>query len=159
MKLEILPSLAKGSVTAPPSKSMAHRAMFCAAMAKGESVIFPVSLSEDMGATIDALTALGATFSREGETLRVNGFGFPRATGKTVDCRESGSTLRFVLPLCLLTGERIRLEGDVPSPVNPPSGCRFHTRCPYATEKCKTDVPEATDLGGGHQVACHLCAK
>jgi len=55
--------------------------------------------------------------------------------------------------------ERIRLEGDVPSPVNPPSGCRFHTRCPYATEKCKTDVPEAIDLGGGHQVACHLCAK
>lgn len=111
MKLEILPSLAKGSVTAPPSKSMAHRAMFCAAMAKGESVISPVSLSEDMGATADALSALGAEFVREGDKLRVRGFGFPRATGKTVDCRESGSTLRFVLPLCLLTGERIRLEG------------------------------------------------
>ena len=52
--------------------------------------------------------------------------------------------------------ERIRLEGDVPSPVNPPSGCRFHTRCAHCTEKCKQEVPELRDLGNGHFVACHL---
>ena len=52
--------------------------------------------------------------------------------------------------------DRIIIEGDIPSPVNPPSGCRFHTRCPYATETCKTDPPVA-DLGNGHMVACHLC--
>ena len=52
--------------------------------------------------------------------------------------------------------DRIILEGDIPSPVNPPVGCRFHTRCPYATESCKTDPP-VVDLGNGHQVACHLC--
>ena len=52
--------------------------------------------------------------------------------------------------------DRIIIEGDIPSPVNPPSGCRFHTRCPYATEACKTDPPVA-DLGNGHMVACHLC--
>ncbi len=52
-------------------------------------------------------------------------------------------------------GERIILEGDIPSPVNPPSGCRFHTRCPYATELCKTQVPEVKSLGGEHKVACH----
>lgn len=52
-------------------------------------------------------------------------------------------------------GERIILEGDIPSPVNPPSGCRFHTRCPYATELCKTQVPEIKSLGGEHKVACH----
>ncbi len=52
--------------------------------------------------------------------------------------------------------ERIILEGDIPSPVNPPSGCRFHTRCPYATERCATEVPELKDLGGEHKAACHL---
>ena len=54
-------------------------------------------------------------------------------------------------------GERIILEGDIPSPVNPPAGCRFHTRCPYATERCATEVPEMVHLGGEHQAACLLC--
>ena len=54
--------------------------------------------------------------------------------------------------------EQILLEGDVPSPVNPPQGCRFHTRCPYASEKCQTEPP-LTDIGSGHFVACHLCRK
>lgn len=53
--------------------------------------------------------------------------------------------------------ERIRLEGDIPSPIHPPEGCRFHTRCPMASEKCKTEPP-TVDLGGGHKVACHFCA-
>ena len=53
--------------------------------------------------------------------------------------------------------ERIILEGDIPSPVNPPAGCRFHTRCPHATERCATVVPELVDLGGEHKAACLLC--
>jgi oligopeptide transport system ATP-binding protein len=52
--------------------------------------------------------------------------------------------------------ERFILVGDVPSPVNPPSGCRFHTRCPVAIEKCKTIDPEWRDVGGTHFVACHV---
>ena len=52
--------------------------------------------------------------------------------------------------------KRILLQGDVPSPKNPPSGCRFHTRCPYATERCKCEEPMLRDIGGGHCVACHL---
>lgn len=51
--------------------------------------------------------------------------------------------------------ERIILEGDIPSPANPPSGCRFHTRCPVATDICKTNVPEFRNVGEDHFVACH----
>jgi oligopeptide transport system ATP-binding protein len=48
------------------------------------------------------------------------------------------------------------LQGDVPSPINPPSGCRFHTRCPVAVERCSSERPDWRDLGEGHWVACHL---
>ena len=52
--------------------------------------------------------------------------------------------------------QRIVLEGDIPSPMNPPTGCRFHTRCPYATDKCKQAVPEFKERAPGHWAACHL---
>jgi len=54
------------------------------------------------------------------------------------------------------TRERILLTGDVPSPMNPPSGCSFHTRCPLAGPRCSVESPTLTDRGAGHQVACHL---
>ncbi len=54
------------------------------------------------------------------------------------------------------TRQRIILEGDIPSPMNPPSGCRFHTRCPYATQKCRQEVPAFKEYGPGHYAACHL---
>ena len=52
--------------------------------------------------------------------------------------------------------ERILLEGDIPSPVSPPSGCKFHTRCRYCQQKCKDEVPEWIDVGNNHYVACHF---
>ena len=54
------------------------------------------------------------------------------------------------------TRQRIVLEGDIPSPINPPSGCRFHTRCPYASERCKEEVPQFKEHAPGHWAACHL---
>ncbi len=51
--------------------------------------------------------------------------------------------------------DRILLEGDIPSPVNPPTGCKFHTRCYRCQEKCKKEVPVMTDMGNNHMVACH----
>ena len=55
--------------------------------------------------------------------------------------------------------KRIILEGDMPSPANPPSGCRFHTRCAYATDKCKQEVPDLIEQSQDHFVACHYPLK
>lgn len=60
------------------------------------------------------------------------------------------------VPIPKLKRERIVLKGDIPSPANPPSGCKFHTRCPFAMERCREEIPVFRDAGAGHFVACHL---
>jgi oligopeptide/dipeptide ABC transporter ATP-binding protein len=57
-------------------------------------------------------------------------------------------------PLVERQRQRIILQGELPSPANPPGGCRFHTRCPVATDQCRTDIPELRDIAAGHQTAC-----
>lgn len=109
MKVKICKSRAKGTVYAPPSKSMAHRLLIAAALSSGESVIRGISDCDDVQATVDCLTALGATVVREGDDMRVTGFDPRRATPRgLLDCRESGSTLRFMLPIALLCGKRVK---------------------------------------------------
>ncbi len=111
--VKIAPSHLSGGITAPPSKSISHRALICAALAVGESVIENLAFSEDILATIDALTAIGAKFEKLGaDTVKVIGIGGKPRSLDTLNCRESGSTLRFMIPICLLSEEKFTLSGS-----------------------------------------------
>ena len=92
--------------------------------------------------------------------------------GRIVELAETGElfantlhpysqALMNAIPVPDPTVERKKamLTGEPPSPINTPPGCPFHVRCPYATERCKTEVPQLQDMGNGHWVACHLCGK
>ncbi len=111
MTVRIEAGKAKGRVVAPPSKSMAHRYLIAAALAEGKSVVRGISYSQDILATIDCLSALGIQIEKQEEAVTVYGgtLLFPKSE---LFCRESGSTLRFMLPLCLLSGEKAILKGS-----------------------------------------------
>ena len=53
----------------------------------------------------------------------------------------------------------IKLEGEIPSPINPPSGCKFHTRCPFAQDRCKVETPEWREIDDDHFVSCHFAGE
>lgn len=112
MRVRIEPGSLRGTTAAPPSKSMAHRMLLCAALAEGESLVHPIELSEDILATSDGLRALGAGIREEDGGLRVTGCRPEEAGSAELNCRESGSTLRFLLPLCLLGGKEMTLTGS-----------------------------------------------
>ncbi len=112
MQIRIEPGTLRGTAAAPPSKSMAHRQLICAALAEGESTVRPIELSEDILATMDGLRALGAEIRQEENGLRVKGCRPADADSTVIPCRESGSTLRFLLPMCLLNGKEMTLTGS-----------------------------------------------
>lgn len=113
MRIEIEKSAARGRVYAPPSKSMAHRLLIAAAMCEGESEIVGISSCEDVLATIDCLGTLGAKIEYEGDSVRIFGIDFLSAKAReNLACRESGSTLRFFIPLLWLSGNEARLVGS-----------------------------------------------
>ena len=139
MLARIQPSRLQGSVTVPPSKSMAHRALLCAGLAAGETRIQGILPSQDMEATCRALTALGASIARQGSLARVQGVaGRPKAPQGPVDCGESGSTLRFLIPAFALASAPARLTGRGRLPQRPlgPYGAIFHGQgLPFAQDE------------------------
>ena len=107
MNITITPAKLAGTIVPPPSKSQAHRALIAAALAHGESVISNVALSQDIEATLRCLEELGAEFTVDGSTITVRGMGanamspLRRMAYPRLDCGESGSTLRFLIPIAL----------------------------------------------------------
>lgn len=113
MKVRIEKGTARGTVSAPPSKSMAHRLLICAGLSDGECIVHGISDSEDMLATMDCLRTLGVQFEKKEDTVRVSGIDIRKAAAlEKLNCRESGSTLRFFVPIALLTGKETVLAGS-----------------------------------------------
>ena len=112
MKVSITPGKASGVVLAPPSKSMAHRVLICAGLSDGESIIDHIELSEDIQATLGMLEALGATYRMQNRRVIINGIGHkePEISG-VLDSKESGSTLRFFIPIVLAKGQECHFTG------------------------------------------------
>lgn len=111
--VKLSPSCPSGCITAPPSKSISHRALICAALAAGESTITNLAFSQDILATIDVLGAIGAVIEKLGEdSVKVTGIGGKPKSLAPLPCRESGSTLRFMIPICLLSSEKFELTGS-----------------------------------------------
>lgn len=112
MIVTIHPGQARGTVAAPPSKSVAHRLLICAGLSRGISHIHGVQFNEDISATLDCLEALGACCTVSADTVTVKGADiFCAKPGQSLHCRESGSTLRFFIPLALLCGENVTFTG------------------------------------------------
>lgn len=107
----ITPAVLRGSVTIPASKSMCHRAVICAALAQGTSQLFDATMSDDIHATIEGMRALGADICVDGNRLTITGTGGIHVRHSTIACGESGSTLRFLIPLALLAAETVTFTG------------------------------------------------
>lgn len=119
MNILITPSRLHGTVRIPASKSMAHRLLICAALAEGTSVISGVDMSRDITATMDVLSAFGASFRQEGSTITVTGVGNARPQAAVADCCESGSTLRFLIPVAAALGVHTTFFGQGRLPQRP----------------------------------------
>lgn len=113
MRARITPAkIDSGNITIPPSKSLAHRAIICACLAPGRSVISNIDYSVDIRATIEGMRHLGASIKEDKDTLFIDGIEAFQYDGDVVNCHESGSTLRFFLPLFSLTGKRATFSGS-----------------------------------------------
>ena len=104
MKIRINKGVANGRISAPPSKSMAHRLLICAAMCEGKSIVHGISVCEDVLATLDCMQALGIKYEKNGTDVTV--YGKPPRDFTPLEplrCRESGSTLRFMIPISMIS--------------------------------------------------------
>ena len=124
MDIKIKPSKLSGNVVIPPSKSFAHRALICAALSEGKSIVRNIELSDDIRATLEALEELGATSKIENMSIEIEGIQIMNNdvhdinnnihnmnnNMHIINCNESGSTLRFMIPIAAALGYRCRFE-------------------------------------------------
>ena len=112
MNIIVHNSKCKGEINITPSKSDMHRAIICSALSKGKSVIKNVTLSLDIEATINAFKMLGANINYSDNTLFIEGIDFNNVKEGEIDCNESGSTLRFLIPILSVLNKPFRLKGS-----------------------------------------------
>lgn len=113
MIVKVFPGKCNGKITIPPSKSMAHRAIICAALANGISRIDNIAYSQDILTTIKGMQALGAKIITHDDFIEVTGIGKPNTCeAQEIFCNESGSTLRFFIPIFSLTDQPITFTGQ-----------------------------------------------
>lgn len=106
MKVKILPSKTSGEVSAPPSKSFAHRYLIGSVLSRGKCVIKNIADSDDISATLSCIEQLGGSVTKDGNTVTVIPTNEKRIENAVFDCKESGSTLRFFIPVVLATGAK-----------------------------------------------------
>lgn len=131
------PFVPNGTVNVPPSKSDVHRAIICAAMANGVSRISPVAISNDIKATIGCIKALGADAVLENNVLTVDGTNMYKNKTALLDCGESGSTLRFFIPIAAVGNINATFVGKGKLPQRPIG--IFTEALPKAGTVCKTE--------------------
>lgn len=160
MDIQIAPSRLTGTILVPPSKSISHRALICAALADGESRIENMLACEDTAATIDALTALGASVKNENGTVTVRGIGSP-AQKAEIDCRESGSTLRFLLPIAAALGTSAAFDGRGKLPERPitPYFSEFERHGVRFSEKKMPYRIEGALTGGEYEIDGNISSQ
>ena len=118
MNIKINPTKLKGYVNVPASKSIAHRMLICSALANGKSIIGNINYSKDIEATINAMKALGAEIFTDKNNAEINGIvHIPEKS--VIDCNESGSTLRFIIPVATALGIKTEFHGRGRLPQRP----------------------------------------
>ena len=109
--VKIIPTKLKGVVQVPPSKSLAHRAIICASLAKGVSRIDNIEYSKDIQATIKAMKSLGTIIEEFENYLIIDGTTTFTKQNSEIDCEESGSTLRFMVPISIVEENKVHFVG------------------------------------------------
>jgi 3-phosphoshikimate 1-carboxyvinyltransferase len=132
MDVKITPSKLKGRISAPSSKSFSHRMIIAASLADGISIINNVTSSVDIEATVNAMIRLGAKIIIDGSTYTIKGIGNKPCQNAVIDCCESGSTLRFVIPIAAALGCSTEFDGKGKLPSRPVT--------PYIREMSKKGV-------------------
>lgn len=118
MNIQISPRKLKGTVSVPSSKSMVHRAVICAALASGISHLTGIDESKDIEATLQIIQAFGAHVRKNGSDIIMSGIVSPQPTA-IANCCESGSTLRFLIPVAAALGIRTEFRGQGRLPKRP----------------------------------------